>query len=409
MLGRGLRRERARRGMKILYHHRTQAEDGQAVHIRALIAAFRALGHEVREAALVSREAPPSPAHAAGSAARSRYGWVAHTPRFARELLEYGYGHVARGRLLRAARAFEPHFLYERYAFGNTAGVRVARALSKPLVLEVNSPMVLELERTRGLAFPGLGRRVENHIFRSATLVCAVTGVLRDMLVELGVARERILVTPNGVDLERYSSADGARQRARAALGLQGEHAGELVLGFVGFYRDWHRLDLVLAAMAAPELCATRLVLVGEGPARAELERVAAGGGLSARVHFAGPRPHGEIPALLPAFDVALVPAINPYASPLKLFEYMAAGLAVIAPDQPNLREVLAHESDALLVESGNLASLRAALVRLVGDARLRTRLGAAARAKVTALDLTWQGNARRVLAAVEALPASRT
>jgi glycosyltransferase involved in cell wall biosynthesis len=360
-----LRRAGRSRRLKILYHHRTQAEDGQAVHIRALIAAFRALGHEVREIALVERSREAATAGASGGGARSRYGWVARAPRFARELAEYGYGQLARGRLLRAAREFEPRFLYERYAFGNTAGVHVARALKKPLVLEVNSPMVLELEKTRGLSFPALARRIEGRVFRSATLVCAVTGVLRDMLVKLGVERERILLTPNGVDLERYTYAAGARQRARAALGLPSEGGNELVLGFVGFFRDWHRLDQVLAAMAAPELQGARLVLVGEGPARAELERVAAGGGLSGRLSFAGARPHHEIPALLPAFDVALVPAINPYASPLKLFEYMAASLAVIAPDQPNLREVLTHEREALLVPSGEPAPLRTALVQL--------------------------------------------
>jgi len=374
------------------------------VHIRALIAAFRALGHEVQEVALVARAEAATAAGAAQSG-RSRYGWVAHAPRFARELAEYGYGRMARGRLLRAARAFGPRFIYERYAFGNTAGVHAARVLGMPLVLEVNSPMVLELEKTRGLSFPKLARRIEGQVFRSATLVCVVTAVLREMLVGLGVDRERILLTPNGVDLERYTYGAGARQRARAELGLGPERGDELVLGFVGFYRDWHRLDLVLAAMAEAELASARLVLVGEGPVRAELERIAAGGGLTGRVHFAGPRPHEEIPGLLPAFDVALVPAINPYASPLKLFEYMAAGLAVVAPDQPNLREVLKHDTDSLLVESGNLADLRSALRRLAGDARLRARLGAAARAKVVAYDLTWQGNAKRVIAAVEALP----
>jgi glycosyltransferase involved in cell wall biosynthesis len=385
--------------VRILYHHRTQAEDGQAVHIRALIGAFRTLGHEVREVSLVERTA--AVAGAAPARARAGLGWVTRAPRFARELAEYGYGQVARGRILRAAHAFEPHFLYERYAFGNTGGVRAARVLGKPLVLEVNSPMVLELGRTRGLSFPRLARRVEQQVFTTATLVCAVTRVLGDMLVELGVAPERVLVTPNGVDLERYTYGPDARTRARAALGLPAEG---LVLGFVGFYRDWHRLDLVLDAMRAPELGAARLVLVGEGPARAELEARATAHGLTARVHFAGPRPHGEIPALLPAFDVALVPAINPYASPLKLFEYMAAGLAVLAPDQPNLREVLADGADALLVPSGEPAPLAEALVRLAGDAELRVRLGAAARAKVAALDLTWTGNARRVVAAVEAL-----
>ena len=387
--------------MRLLYHHRTQAEDGQAVHIRALIAAFRALGHEVREVALVAR----SPAGSARSAqTSSRFGWIGRAPRFARELAEYGYGLVARGRLLRAAREFAPDFVYERYAFGNTAGVRAARRLGLPLVLEVNSPMVLELARTRGLSFPRLARRVEGEVFRSATLVCAVTGVLRDMLVEMGVRRERILVTPNGVDLERYVYPADARARARAALERGAERAPGLVLGFVGFYRDWHRLDLVLEAMRAPELAAAQLVLVGEGPVRGELERQARELGLEARVRFAGPRPHAEIPALLPAFDVALVPAINAYASPLKLFEYLAAGLAVIAPDQPNLREVLVHQQDALLVQSSALEPLRGALVRLAADPALRARLGAAARAKVAALDLTWQGNARRVLAAVELL-----
>jgi len=386
--------------VRILYHHRTQAEDGQAVHIRALIAAFRELGHEVREVSLVPRA---EAVRAAAPARPSRLGWIARAPRFARELAEYGYGPVARGTVLRAGRDFRPDFLYERYAFGNTAGIAAARTLGKPLVLEVNSPMVLELERTRGLSFPRLARRIENRVFRSATLVCTVTGVLRDMLIELGVAPERLLVTPNGVDPGRYRHGPAARAAARGALGLDDVRGP--VLGFVGYYRAWHRLDLVLEALTAPELASAVLVLVGEGPARAELEAQAVRLGLGARVRFAGPRPHGAIPEILPAFDVALVPAINPYASPLKLFEYMAAGLATIAPDQPNLREVLTHERDALLVPSGDGAALRAALARLVGDAELRLRLGEAARARVAAEDWTWQGNARRVLAAVEALP----
>jgi glycosyltransferase involved in cell wall biosynthesis len=383
--------------VKILYHHRTQAEDGQAVHIRALIAAFRALGHEVREVALVPRTSDvPARRGAAGG-----LGLLGRAPRFARELAEYAYGQVARTRLVREARAFEPRFLYERYAFGNTGGVRAARALGMPIVLEVNSPLVLELGRTRGLSFPRLARQVEEHILRSATLVCAVTGVLRDMLVEMGVAQERVLVTQNGVELERFVDTPAARASARASLGL--EPAG-LVLGFVGYYRDWHRLDLVLEALRAPALGGARLVLVGEGPARADLERRAHELDVATRVTFAKPRPHAEIPALLPAFDVALVPAINAYASPLKLFEYMAAGRAVVAPDQPNLREVLVPEEEALLVPSGAPEPLCAALVRLARDPGLRARLGAAARAKVVAQDLTWIGNARRVIAAVEAL-----
>jgi glycosyltransferase involved in cell wall biosynthesis len=383
--------------VRILYHHRTQAEDGQAVHIRALQEAWRQDGHEVIEVSLVKRAG-----EAAGSSSgRSRWSALAHLPRFARELAEYSYTAFARSRLVAAGRTDRPDFLYERYAFGNAAGVQASRRLGIPLVLEVNSPMVLELTRTRGLSFPRSARRIEDFIFRSATRVCAVSGVLRELLIERGVEPSRILVTPNGVHLEQYGRADdpAERSRARRELGL-GE--GVLALGFVGYYRDWHRLDLAIAALA--QLPQAELALVGEGPARAELERAAAELGVTARVRFVPPRPHREIPRLLPAFDIALVPAINPYASPLKLHEYMASSLAVIAPDQPNLREVLTHRQNAWLVAPGDGASLFAALRELAGDPALRERLGRAARATIVERDLTWRGNARRVIRAVEEL-----
>jgi glycosyltransferase involved in cell wall biosynthesis len=386
--------------VKILYHHRTQAEDGQAVHIRALQRALRDEGHQVIEVSLVERGERAN-GHAP-AAKGSRWSLLARLPRFARELAEYSYTPVGRGRIVAAARAQRVDFIYERYAFGNAAGVTAAKRLGLPLILEVNSPMVLELGRTRGLSFPKTAQRMETWIFKSADRVCVVTRVLAEMLVELGVERERLFVTPNGVHLEQYDYGDraAARERARTELDLRTRGADELVLGFVGYYRDWHRLDLVIDALARPELAHALLVLVGEGPARDELVARAKEKRVSERVHFAGARRHDAIPALLPAFDVALVPAINPYASPLKLFEYMAAELAVIAPDQANLREVLAHERNALLVAPGDGEALAHALQRLASDAGLRARLAAAARASVLEHDLTWRGNARRVIAA---------
>ncbi|MEX1024321.1 MAG: glycosyltransferase family 4 protein [Planctomycetota bacterium] len=393
--------------MKVLYHHRTQAEDGQAVHIRSLIRAFESLGHEVREVGLVKqREGSARPATEADG--RSKWSWVTRLPRFARELAEYGYNGVARSKLLGEARDFDPALIYERYAFGNAAGVLAARKLDLPLVLEVNSPLVLELSKTRGLAFPRLATSLENYIFRHATLVCVVTGVLRDMLLELGVEPSRVFVTPNGVHPELYRRGADARLRARAALGLREDDDGE-VLGFVGYYRTWHRLDRAVRALAEPELARARLVLVGEGPAHDELVEVARKAGVAERVHFAGRRAHDEIPELLAAFDIALVPAINPYASPLKLHEYMAAGVATIAPDQPNLREVLAHERNALLVDPDDDDALGAAIARLARDTGLRLRLAEAGRRTILEDDLTWTGNVRRVLAAVAELERAPT
>ena len=386
--------------MRILYHHRTQAEDGQAVHIRSLIRGFEALGHEVWEVGLVRHGREERAAPAPGRAKASPWGLVARLPRFLRELAEYGYNGLGRRRIVGEAAKFDPDFLYERYAFGNAAGVLGAKRAGLPLMLEVNSPLVLELSRTRGLSFPGLARKMERFVFQSADRVCVVSAVLRDILLEEGVAAERLVVIPNGVDLERFDLEPRAehRSRARTALGLPPEEEGEVVLGFVGYYRPWHRLELALRAMAAPALAHTRLVLVGEGPARAELEREAAARGVAARVHFAGPRPHASIPALLTAFDVGILPAINAYASPLKLQEYMAASLPTISPDQPNLREVVRPDENGLLFDAGDEGALGAAIHRLAVDEELRARLGAAARRTVEDEDLTWVGNARRVV-----------
>ncbi len=392
--------------MRILYHHRTQAEDGQAVHIRSLQRAFEQLGHQVFEVSLVQRATSAPQA----SAPQRAPAWRALTrlPRFARELAEYAYTSVGRPKIVAAAREHRVDFIYERYAFGNAAGVLAARRLGLPLILEVNSPMVLELSKTRGLSFPRTAARLENWIFASADRVCVVTEALGEILVGLGVAPERLIVTQNGVDPERYEYPDRASVRAAARddLGLGPEREDEVVLGFVGYYRDWHRLDLVLDALATPELSRARLVIVGEGPAHESLVSQCERLGLSGRVLFCGPRPHARIPQLLPAFDVALVPAINPYASPLKLFEYMAAALPAVAPDQPNLREVLRDDVEALLVQAGDGASLQRALARLVGDVRLRERLGARARATLLERDFTWIGNARRVVEAARDLGA---
>ena len=187
------------------------------MHIRSLVRAFQGQGHEVFEVSLV-RQVGRAPKD---EEAQPRNGWslMDRVPRFARELAEYAYGGVAKNRILRAARDVEPDFLYERYAFGNAGGVQAAERLGLPIVLEVNSPMVLELSRTRGLSFPRAARRIEEFIFRSAHVICPVTGVLADMLCEMGVERERVLVTPNGVDLERYVAAADGEARRRSARG----------------------------------------------------------------------------------------------------------------------------------------------------------------------------------------------
>lgn len=399
--------------MKILYHHRTASKDGQAVHIDEMIQALREQGHEVRVVAPmphVAAAAGPQ-ASAGGQRMGGEVGWVqrlrAALPAAVYELLELGYTLVAWRQLMRAARAFEPDLLYERCNLFLLAGLLAKRQLGIPLLLEVNSPLADERERFGGLGLPRLARWTERMVWRGADAVLPVTQVLADQLAAQGVAAERLVVIPNGINEAHFAAAPTPAQ-AKAALGA--DWADALVLGFTGFVRDWHGVDRVLHWMASPAAPArARLLVVGDGPARAGLEALARQLSLPGRVHFTGVVDRSAVPAHVAAFDIALQPAVTAYASPLKLFEYLALGKAIVAPASPNIREVLRDGHNALLFEPGDDAAFAQALTRLAGDADLRAALAVQARASIAELGLTWQANARRVVALGTALQAGRS
>lgn len=370
--------------MKILYSHRIQSRDGQGVHLEAMVAALRAAGHEVR---LVGPAGFDRTALGGGNALASA---LRHKlPPWFGELAELAYILPATLRLWRAARAFRPDVIYERANLFHIAGALVAPRLGVPLLLEVNAPLAEERRRFGELALHRTAAALERFAWRRASRVLPVTAVLGERVAAAGVPAHRIAVVPNGID-----PADFAPSPPPVAM------HGALVLGFVGFVREWHGLDRVVRAMAsAPEAARFVLKVVGDGPAREGLERLATALGIGDRVLFTGLAARDAVPGLIAGFDIALQPAAVDYASPLKVFEYMAAGRAIVAPDQPNLREVLEDGHTAILFDPAAPDALWQAIQRLAGEPALRQRLGAAARAEIARRDLTWKGNARRVVA----------
>ncbi len=381
--------------VRILYHHRTASRDGQAVHIEEMVSGLLSLGHDVHVVA---------PAANRESAMGANVGWVYRlkttVPRGLYELMEIAYSVVEYRRLARAVREFKPDVIYERYNLFLMAGLMAKRRFNVPLVLEVNSPLAQERELFGGLSLKRLARWAEGTMWRGADQVLPVTRALARYVTAYAVPEARVTVVSNGVNLAHFSSAPSPAQ-AKEALGL----TGSLVLGFTGFLRDWHGVDSVIRWMAQTSVSRTvHLLVVGDGPARPQLERLAAAHGLADRVTFTGVVARERIPAHVAAFDVALQPAVVPYASPLKLFEYLALGKAILAPRQANLEEILTDGGNALFFDPADPSGLSNALTRLVADPDLRERLASGAAATIKERQLTWRDIAKRVSAVCSTL-----
>ena len=302
-----------------------------------------------------------------------------------------------------AARELKPDFIYERYSLWGMSGLWLARKLGIPLVLEVNAPLVYEQQQYRaGVICPPLARWVERHVWQGADLVIAVSESLRGRLQHSGVDHHRIQVLPNGVDPKLFHG-DSSSRALRESMKLD----GHFTVGFVGTFRRWHGVDLLLTTFENLHRIdpKTHLLLVGEGPLRSRFEEQVRNAGLEKAVTFVGRIAHQDVPKYLAAMDVAVAPypALEEfYYSPIKLFEYMAAGRAVVASRVGQVAEILVDGETGLLFEPGNSADLLRCLQQIRSDPTLSLELGQRASAACT--EHTWNRNAARVIDWVEPL-----
>ena len=383
--------------LRILYHHRIAAADGMRVHVEEVVGALRQAGHVVE----VVGPAAGDDAKAGGASRLERLAdqLRARLPPAGFEMLELAYNLPAYLRLTTAVRRFQPDVIYERYNLFMLAGLALKRQRRIPLLLEVNSPLAEERAAFGALQLKAVARACEAAQWNGADAVLTVTEVLAGKVRDVRRAPGGVHVIPNGAHLDAAPDPQRVAEM-RERLGLP---ADALVLGFVGFVRAWHGVGWALEAMnqLPPQ---TRLLIVGDGPALPQLAARAQQLGLADRVHLAGRVEHAEVAGYMGLFDVALQTAAVSYASPLKLFEYMALGRAIVAPDQPNIREILTDGDDSLLFAPADEAAFRRALTTLCTDASLRARLGAAAARAVRETPYTWAHNAVRIEALSRAL-----
>ncbi|MEK6677080.1 MAG: glycosyltransferase family 4 protein [Planctomycetota bacterium] len=276
-----------------------------------------------------------------------------------------------------------PDAIIERLSLFGHVGLDLATALHVPLVLEVNAPITREATDYRSLQMKSLAAEIEQRVLQGADEIIVVSTELADELSNRGVSRRKIHVVPNGVHVQDFDGLPN-REICRERLGF----GDEFVVGFVGSLKTWHGVDMLVSAFekVLRNDPSARLVVVGSGPAAAALEDQVERLGLEESVRFTGAVDHREVPAMIRAMDVAVAPFKNVdgfYFSPIKLFEYMAAGVCVVASRLGQIAEVIEDGLDGLLCRPDDVEALAERIEEARRSKVLREQLGARAAQKV--------------------------
>ena len=388
--------------MHILYHHRTAGDRVEYVHIMGMVKAFRAMGHTVEISSPPGcdperkRPAPDKPSDvkpAAGALRNTLKRFARKAPNILFELAELVYNFYSfYDSVRRRLRSGKPDIIYERTTSNSIAPTLLARHWRIPIVQEVN--VTTEIGRLRPLVLKHLTRSIERWMTKRTTLFLTVSEVFKGMLAENGFPAGRILVCQNAINPEEFDPES-------VPPATRPEHVGEdaLVIGYVGAFVPYHRLDTLLGAARdlAPDYPNLRWLLVGDGVERPKVERLLDEYDLREKFWMPGSVTHEQVPGFVNAMDVAVLPHSERFNSPMKLFEYMAMGRPVVVPDMPAICEVIEDDVNGLHFEAGNAESLERVIRRAVEDAALRRKLGERARQDILE-KYTWMRNAEAVM-----------
>lgn len=367
--------------MRILYAAIDQVVPGTrggSTHVRAVAEGLAALGHEVR--VLVTK--------GEGSFPAGRVTWIELSPPLGASQLRW----MRARNVARIANAFRPDVIMERYYnFGGEA-IRHARRLEALAVLEVNAPVIDHPGSTKGLLDRALlvqpMRRWRDHLVEVAHLVVTPSA----SILPAGTPARKVLEIEWGADTERFHPG------ASGALPFQMPPGTVAV--FAGAFRSWHgavHLARAIRRLRQRGRSDISALFVGDGPERTAVQAEA---NRLDHVMFAGALAHELMPAALAAADIGVAPfdlgvheplSLGFYWSPLKVFEYMAAGLPVVAPAVARIPSLVEHGREGLLYDPADPDALARTLEELT-DPALRGRLGAAARNRAVR-DYSWKAH----------------
>jgi glycosyltransferase involved in cell wall biosynthesis len=297
-------------------------------------------------------------------------------------------------RLAKEARKHRSDLIIETQISGAVSGATAASLTKLPLVLDDCSPTSEEEVLGAGLLW--LARKILLLQAKASAVVIATSRSVRERLIDEGVEGGKVHIVRNGVNLDLFETADGNVVRKR--LGLS--HC--CIIGFVGSFLDWHRVDLLVDAFnRVPSEMNAHLLLVGTGPNHAAVMDQSKRIGIEGRVTAVGSVDPSEIPDYLASFDIGVLPDTLDYGNPMKLTEYAAAAVPTVAPDRPSVREVVEADQTGILFPPQNVDAFARALTELAGNPALRAELGAQGHLRVAA-NSSWPVLAKSLIGALD-------
>jgi glycosyltransferase involved in cell wall biosynthesis/ubiquinone/menaquinone biosynthesis C-methylase UbiE len=320
-----------------------------------------------------------------------------------------------------------PAYIYERLCLGNWVAPLLSHELQIPYLVEYNGSEI-SMQRSSNNAppfFADVYVKAEEVAFRQATAISVISEHVKSDLVSRGVDARKILVNPNGADLESYAPATpDEKQRLRRTLGFGDD---DTVVGFTGTFGWWHGIDVL--AEAIPRICAevpaVKFLLIGDGSHKPQLDAEVERHRLGDRVRRVGTVPQEEGARLLKACDIYVSPHSSHmvdskfFGSPTKIFEYMAMAGGIVASDLEQIGEVLSPalrppdlgrpdltvgDQRAVLCSPGNVNEFVAGVVGLARRRDVASTLGRNARQAV-ADHYAWRHHVSRLWTFVSGLP----
>ncbi len=278
--------------------------------------------------------------------------------------------------------------IYERIPFWSCGAAMACKRLKIPYVLFFDADQIAESDylgkKLTGALRWRAGQILRSNLRTAQRVICVSEQAKTNLITKWGVPGEKIVVFKNGVDVNLFRPQPKERMPVCADLGIS---LGSPVCLFVGSFYAWHDVATLLEAFSRVliQVPQARLVLVGDGANRQSMLQKAAELGIDHAVCFTGLVPHAEVFRYIAAADVAVVPypkiQQGLWLSPMKLFEFMASGAAIVATALGQVAEVIQDGQNGLLVPPGDAEKMAAAILRLITDDDLRRRLSQQARA----------------------------